>query len=79
MQDLPSAKKQGEELADEWVLPADSINNANLQGRGRGGRGTATVKAPSQQILITADYLRGEVGKATESNGRKIKKMVSPK
>lgn len=43
MRGLSSVKKQGEELADECILPADSINNAHLQGRGRGGRGTATM------------------------------------
>lgn len=61
------ATKQGEELANEYVPPAESINNANLQEQGRGRNGTPTVKADSQQTLIAADYLKGEVGKATES------------
>lgn len=54
------AKKQGEERAN--VLPAESITNTNLQGQG-----TTAMNADTQQILITADYLRGEVEKATES------------
>ncbi len=61
------AKQQGEELANQYVLPPESINNTNSQERGGGRKGTATMKADSQQILITADYLRGEVGKSTES------------
>lgn len=59
------ATKQGEDLANEYALPAESINNANQQGKGR--KDTATMKSDCQQILITADYLTGEVGKVTES------------
>lgn len=65
------ATKQVEELANDCVLPVKSINNTNLQERGRGRDGAATMKADCQQTLITADYLRGEVGKATESMVRR--------
>lgn len=54
------AEKDREKLATEYVLPAEYINKANLQGQGRCNMGNAKIKAGSQKLLITADYLEGE-------------------
>lgn len=61
------ATKQGEDKANECTLPAESFSNANLEEQGKGRNNTATMKSDCQQILTTAHYLRGEIGKVTKS------------